>query len=173
MKPDINILVVDDSRTQQHNIVALCQDNGVGQYCTISHIEVAENGVIALEKLRATHFHLVFVDLEMPVMDGIELVRVIAKDKLADAIIILSGKDPSLIVSIGTMAESDGLTVVGTFQKPLSADNLISSLKRLASNASKENEEEQQQIHNRLSANDMGWVVSVICSNLPRHYWIG
>ncbi|NQZ89751.1 MAG: EAL domain-containing response regulator [Colwellia sp.] len=152
MKPDINILVVDDSRTQQHNIVALCQDNGVGQYCTISHIEVAENGVIALEKLRATHFHLVFVDLEMPVMDGIELVRVIAKDKLADAIIILSGKDPSLIVSIGTMAESDGLTVVGTFQKPLSADNLISSLKRLASNANKENGKEQQKVYNRLSA---------------------
>jgi EAL domain-containing protein (putative c-di-GMP-specific phosphodiesterase class I)/CheY-like chemotaxis protein len=128
----MNVLVVDDSLVQRNHVISLCREQ------EITNIESAENGQLALDKLRSNRFDLAFIDLEMPVMDGVELVRKIAAEKLVDAIIILSSKDPSLILSIGTMAESDGLSVVGTFQKPIKTENLLTSLNRLNTTLEKE-----------------------------------
>ncbi|MDO6427390.1 EAL domain-containing response regulator [Thalassotalea sp. 1_MG-2023] len=119
------VLVVDDSKVQRNHVIELCRQQGV------INIESAENGQVALDMLTANQFDLVFIDLEMPVMDGVELVSQIAERKLVGAVIILSSKDPSLILSIGTMAESDGLSVVGTFQKPMKEEDLTISLNRM------------------------------------------
>ncbi|WP_286269758.1 EAL domain-containing response regulator [Thalassotalea hakodatensis] len=119
------VLVVDDSKVQRNHVIELCRQQGV------INIESAENGQVALDMLTANQFDLVFIDLEMPVMDGVELVSQIAERKLVGAVIILSSKDPSLILSIGTMAESDGLSVVGTFQKPMKEEDLAISLNRM------------------------------------------
>ncbi len=129
---NMNVLIVDDSLVQRNHVISLCHAQSITQ------IESAENGQVALEKLRIEAFDLVFIDLEMPIMDGVELVRKIAEEKLVSAVVILSSKDPSLILSIGTMAESDGLNVVGTFQKPMKAEDLTNSLKRLAIDLAKE-----------------------------------
>ena len=126
----IKILVVDDSQVQRNHVMEVCQRFG------IETIEGAEHGEDAVKKLKEQHFDLAFIDLEMPVMDGIELVRVIAEEKLVDSVIILSSKDPVLILSVGTMAEADGLSVLGTFQKPILQEHLECSLKRLLDSVS-------------------------------------
>ncbi len=131
----LKVLIVDDSLVQRNHVIGLCHE------LAITQISTAENGQLALDQLRKNHFDLVFIDLEMPVMDGVELVRIIADEKLIESIIILSSKDPSLILSIGTMAESDGLSVVGTFQKPIKAADLSTSLKRLVSNFTNKKED--------------------------------
>ena len=110
--------------------IFLCLEQGVNS------VVGAINGIDAIEKLMLNEFDLVFIDLEMPIMDGVELSRKIAKEKLAQSVIILSSKDPSLISSIGTMAESDGLNVLGTFKKPIQIKDLENSLNRLASHRS-------------------------------------
>ncbi len=142
----INVLVVDDSDVQRNHVINMCIEQD------LENIFGAINGVDAVEKLKKDKFDLVFIDLEMPVMDGVELVRRIAKDKLAESVIILSSKDPSLISSIGTMAESDGLSVLGTFQKPIQVSDLATSLKRFASN---NNKSESHAIYNRLKIEDI------------------
>ena len=124
----LNVLVVDDSSVQRILVMNMCLDQGVG------NVVGAINGVDAIDKLLVAKFDLVFIDLEMPIMDGVELSRKIAKEKLAPSVIILSSKDPSLISSIGTMAESDGLIVLGTFKKPMQVNDLENSLNRLKSN---------------------------------------
>jgi len=134
----LKVLIVDDSLVQRNHVISLCKEQ------TITQIESAENGQVALDKLRVEKFDLTFIDLEMPVMDGVELVRSIAAEKLIESIIILSSKDPSLILSIGTMAESDGLSVVGTFQKPMKPEDLLTSLKRLANERVKEKKQQKQ-----------------------------
>lgn len=118
------VLVVDDSEVQRAHVIGLCEVQGIYDF------DIAENGLVALEKLTLAKYDLAFIDLEMPVMDGVELVRRIAEKKLVKSVIILSSKDPSLIMSIGTMAENDGLSVVGSFQKPLKGEDLVTSLKR-------------------------------------------
>ena len=75
------------------------------------------NAVSAFTFLQQHPVDVVLVDLEMPVMDGVELIRSIAERNLLTSLIILSAKDPILIASVGTMAEADGLHVLGTFQK--------------------------------------------------------
>ncbi len=142
----LNVLVVDDSNVQRNHVMNMCLEQGVG------NVIGAINGVDAIDKLLEDKFDLVFIDLEMPIMDGVELSRKIAKNKLANSVIILSSKDPSLISSIGTMAESDGLTVLGTFKKPMQISDLENSLNRLTTH---KNTNESHKIYNRLEADDL------------------
>lgn len=121
---ELSVLVTDDSLTQRQYAQDMCRDLGV------SDLYGAINGVNAMEILEQQAIDVVLIDLEMPVMDGVELIRFIAQKKLTPSVIILSAKDPILISSVGTMAEADGLHVLGTFQKPLLPDALECSLLR-------------------------------------------
>jgi EAL domain-containing protein (putative c-di-GMP-specific phosphodiesterase class I)/AmiR/NasT family two-component response regulator len=121
---ELSVLVTDDSLTQRQYAKALCQDLGV------NFLFEAANGMDALDVLASNKIDVVLIDLEMPIMDGVELIRSIAQKKLKTSVIILSAKDPILIASVGTMAEADGLHVVGTFQKPLLPDALECSFLR-------------------------------------------
>ncbi len=126
----LSVLIVDDSQVQQEHLSFMCK------YFGISHIKVANNGKEALQKLKEnkskdTQFDLALIDLEMPEMDGISLLREIASGQLLSSIIINSAKDPSLILSVGAMAENDGLNVLGTFKKPIRLAYLHSSLNQL------------------------------------------
>lgn len=121
---DLSVLITDDSVTQRQYAQALCGELGVKEILN------ATDGVDALKVLQTNKVDVVLIDLEMPIMDGVELIRSIAQEKLATSVIILSAKDPILISSVGTMAEADGLHVLGTFQKPLLQDMLECSLLR-------------------------------------------
>lgn len=121
---ELSVLVADDSITQRQYALDLCAGLSIGE------IYGANDGRDALKILLAHKIDVVLVDLEMPIMDGIELLRSIAQEKCAKSVIILSAKDPVLIASVGTMAEADGLHVIGTFQKPLRRDLLETSLLR-------------------------------------------
>lgn len=126
---ELNVLVTDDSLTQRQYAQDLCREMGVARLLG------AANGMDALQILEHEAIDVVLIDLEMPVMDGVELIRAIAQKKLSTSIIILSAKDPVLISSVGTMAEADGLHVLGTFQKPLLPDALECSLLRFIHDA--------------------------------------
>ena len=121
---ELNVLVADDSATQRLHATQLCHDLG------ISNVVSAVDGRDALRKMLNANIDVAIVDLEMPIMDGIETLRSIAQEKCAGSIIILSAKDPILIASVGSMAEADGLKVLGTFQKPLQKDLLECGLLR-------------------------------------------
>jgi CheY-like chemotaxis protein len=59
--------------------VLLVEDNDINRQVAIAlleraelQIEVAENGLIALAKLRHHHFDCVLMDIQMPILDGYE-----------------------------------------------------------------------------------------------------
>ena len=62
------ILLVDDNSTNQLVAKSILQKQG-------HHVEVAANGREALELLMMLRFDLVFMDCQMPVMDGFEATR--------------------------------------------------------------------------------------------------
>ena len=72
----LNILIVDDSammRMMIKRVTALC---GI----PIDNVYEAANGAEALKALEAHHVHALFTDINMPVMNGTELLRAIAAD---------------------------------------------------------------------------------------------
>src|SRR3977135_1504362 len=67
------VLIVDDSLTVRELERKLLGNRGY-------EVEVAVDGMDGWNALRAGHFDLVVTDVDMPRMDGIELVSLIKKD---------------------------------------------------------------------------------------------
>ena len=67
-----HILVVEDNEINQ--LVAREMLEGAGFV-----VEVAENGKLALEQVQQSSYDLVFMDMQMPVMDGVDCTRAIRK----------------------------------------------------------------------------------------------
>ena len=73
-----NILVVDDSRTTRTIIAKTLKLAGVA----VNELYQAENGAEALKVLSDNWVDLVLADINMPVMDGVEMVDRMSKDGL-------------------------------------------------------------------------------------------
>lgn len=66
--PPLNILVTEDEKTVALHICKQLEKSG--------HVtQQASNGDEALKALSNRHFDLVFMDIQMPVMDGLEATR--------------------------------------------------------------------------------------------------
>jgi CheY-like chemotaxis protein len=66
------ILLVEDN---PFNVVVVQEE--LGDAIEGIHVEVAGNGLIAVEKLKAAAFDVILMDVQMPVMNGFEATRVI------------------------------------------------------------------------------------------------
>jgi signal transduction histidine kinase/CheY-like chemotaxis protein len=66
--PRLNILVAEDNKVNQQVIIGYLKHLG-------QHVVMADNGAVALEQAAAVRFDLILMDMQMPVMDGIEATR--------------------------------------------------------------------------------------------------
>ena len=66
------VLVVEDNEINQMVAEEMLHQAGM-------QVEVAENGELALQKVQAGYYDLVFMDMQMPVMDGVTATREIRK----------------------------------------------------------------------------------------------
>jgi EAL domain-containing protein (putative c-di-GMP-specific phosphodiesterase class I)/CheY-like chemotaxis protein len=115
-KPIVDsVLVIDDSAVQRAHGVGVCQDLG------IATIYEAGNGQEALALLDGldTAPQLLVVDLEMPTMDGPELLTQLRRRGIDIPIIVVSSRERALIHSVSHMGFILGLRILGTVQKPL------------------------------------------------------
>ncbi len=84
----INILLVEDN--QFNAVVAQEELEDAIEGVTV---ELAENGAIAVEKLRSSHFDIILMDVQMPVMNGYEAtkaIRVLNNEKAGIPIIAMT-----------------------------------------------------------------------------------
>jgi signal transduction histidine kinase/CheY-like chemotaxis protein len=79
-KSDLKILFAEDHPVNQKFAMAVIKKLGFS-------LDIAENGLKAVEMFEKNKYELVFMDCQMPVMDGYEATRKI-KDKDPDAVII-------------------------------------------------------------------------------------
>ena len=74
---------------------------------------------------------MVALDLGMPGMDGIELLRFLADQQYAAPVLIVSGFDRRVLESAFRLGEALGLTMVGPLEKPVRLEVMESILAQL------------------------------------------
>ena len=114
----MKVLIVDDEEKIR---------NVIKEYCESSNYECdeAENGNIALEKLKKNDYDILILDIMMPKMDGFELLKELPKEYKIPTI-ILSARDEELDKLQGfDLGIDDYLT------KPFSPKELIARIKAI------------------------------------------
>src|SRR6185312_16652712 len=67
-KPVFRVLLAEDSKVNQMLTLKLLERSGY-------QIDIAENGLQAIEAMHNGDYHVILMDLQMPHMDGIEATR--------------------------------------------------------------------------------------------------
>lgn len=119
----LQLLVIDDEPA----ILALIKR--VGEACGYT--------VFATSRARdfkqlflSTQFDFIALDLGMPDIDGIELLRFLAEEQCQSQLVIISGFDRRILDTALRLGEALGLKIAGTFAKPVKIATLRSLLTR-------------------------------------------
>lgn len=119
-----SVLVIDDSSVQRAHAVQLCREMG------IVTVHEASNGSEALALLEALDPapDLLMIDLEMPTMDGPELLAQLRQRGIDIPIVVASSRERALIQSVSHMGSVLGLRILDTVQKPLTGSGLAAAV---------------------------------------------
>jgi putative nucleotidyltransferase with HDIG domain len=88
IKPDLDslsVLVVDDEPSIREALEIYLNQIGIG------HVTTAQNGIMALEALIKQHYDYVFMDLMMPKMGGMEVLKNLSHDGRPTSVIVMTG----------------------------------------------------------------------------------
>lgn len=118
-----NILIVDDDPAVQITIRLLLERAG-------HHITVAGDGRQGLALFEAGQFDLLFLDIFMPGMDGLETMRRIRTLQPAVPIIVISGRSitPDAYAEPDFLKMATKLGAVASLQKPFRPDALLAAV---------------------------------------------
>ena len=112
----LKILVVDDIYTNRYLLSELIKLTG-------NEVVVAENGQQAIDILRSEEIHMVFMDIEMPVMNGVETAQYIRNELPsplnAITVVALTAHNPELFFEDYSEAGFDELIT-----KPYSVEKI-------------------------------------------------
>ncbi|MFZ4498798.1 MAG: chemotaxis response regulator CheY [Burkholderiales bacterium] len=123
--PNMKFLVVDDFATMRRIVRNLLKELG------FSNADEAEDGVVALQKLRASRFDFVVTDWNMPNMTGIELLRNIRADASLKHLPVLMVTAEARKENIIEAAQAGAS---GYVVKPFTAATLDEKLKKIFAN---------------------------------------
>jgi EAL domain-containing protein (putative c-di-GMP-specific phosphodiesterase class I)/CheY-like chemotaxis protein len=123
--PIETLLVVDDSPLQRLHTVGLMRDLGVEM------IYEAGDGQEALDLLALLRLppSLLVVDLEMPGMDGVELIQQLQARGINVPLVVASSRESSLLASVETMIQALGMQVLGALEKPLNEAKILAAMR--------------------------------------------
>jgi len=112
------VLVVEDNETNQQIAKELIESNGL-------HVDIVENGVLAIDAVKSKKYDLVFMDIQMPVLDGLGATKEIRNLDLDYPL-------PIIAMTANAMREDHEKSLAagmnGHIDKPVSPEYLIETL---------------------------------------------
>ena len=114
------ILLAEDNRTNQEVLLGLLEDAGLSA-------DVAENGEDAIAAVKAKSYDLILMDMQMPVMDGLEATRKIREMDTGKSIPILA-MTANAFLEDRERCIASGMD--GHVSKPVDANYLYATLAR-------------------------------------------
>lgn len=92
-------------------------------------VACSDSGRAALDLLELDpQIKLIFCDLQMPEMDGVEFVRHLVRLEFTGGLVFISGEAPRTRQAVEHLARAHGLNVLGTLGKPVSSESLLQVL---------------------------------------------
>ena len=119
MANNLKILVVEDEEALRSIVEQELVTYGY-------QVDTAEDGDIAMQKLNNQRYNLVILDIYMPNMNGMDVLRQIRENNLADKVIMLTGVNELKIAR-----ESLALGANDFITKPYDFQNLIACINRV------------------------------------------
>ncbi|MBU0767750.1 MAG: response regulator [Proteobacteria bacterium] len=113
----MKILLVDDDQ----NFLSIAKKRLVKRGCTVF---TASSGFEALENLRNQIIHVVVLDVKMPGMNGIEILKEIKRQFPMVQVIMLTG-----VPTVGCAADSLKLGALSYLIKPVDIEDLLQKIK--------------------------------------------
>ncbi|MBI2712059.1 MAG: sigma-54-dependent Fis family transcriptional regulator [Bdellovibrio sp.] len=132
-----SVLIIDDEASIRQSLTGALKDEG---YRTA----VAGSGKEGLEQIRIERPDIVLLDIWMPEMDGIEVLRTIKSEWPDQVVVVMSGHG-----NIETAVKATKLGAFDFIEKPLSLERLLLLLKNVSSaqDLARENQALRKQVH--------------------------
>lgn len=112
----VNVLIIDDEADMSEFVADAASALG---YTAISVSDADE-----FVRAYSTAFDVIILDLFMPKLDGIEIIRFLHENRSGASIILMSGKDKSILHSASELAAERNIEVLGVLEKPFTIDQL-------------------------------------------------
>lgn len=114
---DMKVLIVDDERAIRNSLKEILVEEGYD-------VDVAEDGLIALQMVDIEKYNVIFCDIKMPNMDGEEVLEKLIGKGIDSAIVMVSGHG-----DIETAVRCIKKGAFDFIQKPLDLNRLLITLK--------------------------------------------
>ena len=113
----MKILIIDDERSIRNSLKEILADEGY-------EVEVAENGIQGCEMADKEKYNVIFCDIKMPEMDGMEVLEKLIGMGIESAVVMISGHG-----DIDTAVECIKKGAFDFIQKPLDLNRILITIK--------------------------------------------
>lgn len=120
----MKILIIDDERSIRNSMREILGDEGY-------ETDVAEDGKKGLEAAVATHYDVIFCDIKMPGMDGLEVLAALSENEVETPVVMISGH-----ADIQTAVDCIKKGAFDFIEKPLDLNRILITIKNATDKAS-------------------------------------
>ena len=113
----MKVLIVDDERAIRNSLSEILSDEGY-------EVDKAENGLVALDLVGKEKYDVIFCDIKMPEMDGIEVLDKCVEMGIDSAIVMITGHG-----DIDTAVDCIKKGAFDFIQKPLDLNRILITIK--------------------------------------------